>query len=157
MHSWHKWFPVFTSVSQFSLSVVSDSLRPHEPQHTRPPCPSPTPSLHPDPCPLSQWRHLTISFSAASFSFCLQSFPATGSFPVSWLFPSGGQSMSFSISHSNDYSGLISFGLIGLISFQSRGLSGVFSSTKVRKHQFFGAQPSLWSIPHICTWLLEKP
>ena len=77
---------------QFSRSVVSDSLRPHELQHARPPCPSPTPSVYSNSCPLSQWCHPTISFSVVPFSSCLQSFPASGSFPVSQFFASGGQS-----------------------------------------------------------------
>ena len=102
----------FISLSvQFSHSVVSDSLRPHEPQHTRPPCPSPTPGVYPNSCPLSQWCHPTISSSVIPFSSHLQSFPATGSFPVSQLFASGGQSIgsfSFNISPTK-HPGLISF------------------------------------------------
>ena len=78
---------------QFSHSVVSDSLRPHEPQHARPPCPSPTPGVHPNPCPLSRWCHPTISSSVVPFSSCPQSFPASGSFPMSQLFAPGGQSI----------------------------------------------------------------
>ena len=97
---------------QFSRSVVSDSMRPHEPQHARPPCPSPTPGVHPKPCPLN-WRcHPNISFSVALFSFCLESFPASGSFPMSQLFASGGQSIGASASASvlsSEYSELISF------------------------------------------------
>ena len=89
------WFHYFSSV-QFSHSVVSDSLRPHELQHTRPPCPSPTPQVHPNPCPLSQWCHLTISSSVVHFSSCLQSFPASGSFSMSQLFAWGGQSIGVS-------------------------------------------------------------
>ena len=88
------------SVSQFSNSVVSDSLRPHGLQHTRPPCPSPTPGVHSDSCPLSQWCHPTISSSVVPFSFCLQSFPASGSFQMSQLFASGGQSTGVSASTS---------------------------------------------------------
>ena len=88
---------VFSSV-QFSPSVVSDSLRPHEPQHTRPPCPSPTPGVHPNPCPSSWWCHPTISSSVIPFSSCPQSFPASGSFPMSQLFASGGQSIGVSAS-----------------------------------------------------------
>ena len=97
---------------QFSLSVVSDSLRPHGLQHTRAPCPSPTPRAYSYSCPSSQWCHLTISSSVVPFLSCLQSFPASGSFLVSQFFASGGQSVgsfSFSISPSNEYSGLISF------------------------------------------------
>ena len=135
----------FTSV-QFSRSVVSDSLRPHEPQHTRPPCPSLTPGVHPNPCPLSQWCHLTISSSVVPFSSCPQSFPASGSFQMSQLFTSGGQSNGVSVSTSvlpvntQDWS---PSGWTGWISLQSKGLSRVFSNTTVQKHQFFGAQLSL--------------
>ena len=91
---------------------MSDSLGPHEPQHARPPCPSPTPGIHPNPCPLSQWCHLTISSSVVPFSSCPQSFPASGSFQMSQFFASGGQSIGVSasaISPSNGYLGLISF------------------------------------------------
>ena len=96
----------------FSRSVVSNSLRPHEPQHARPPCPSPTPGVYPNSCPLSQWCHLAISSSVIPFSSCLQSFPTSGSFQMSQLFSSGGQnigSLSFNISPSNEHRGLISF------------------------------------------------
>ena len=98
-------------VVQFSCSVVSDSLRPHGLQHARPPCPSPTPRDHPNQCPLSRWCHPTISSSVIPFSSCPQSFPASGSFPVSQLFASGGQSIgfSFNISPSDKHPGLISF------------------------------------------------
>ena len=103
-------FPMICSSVQFSCSVVSNFLRPHEPQQARPPCTSPTPGVYPNPCPLSQWCLPTISSSVVPFS-CLQSLPASGSFPVSQFFTSGGQSrsFSFSISPSNKYSGLISF------------------------------------------------
>ena len=113
---------------QFSRSVVSDSLRPHELQHTRPPCPSPTPRVHPDPCPSSRWSHPTISSSVIPFSFCPQSFPASGSLKMSQLFASGGQSIEVSASTSvlpmntQDWSSL---GLTGWISLQSKGLSRV--------------------------------
>ena len=152
------WKPAYGSV-QFSCSVVSDSLQPQEPQHARPPCPSPTPGVYPNPCPLSWWCYPTISSSIVLFS-CPQSFPASGSFPMSQLLASGDQSIGVSASTSilpmntQDWSPL---GLTGWISLQSKGLSRVFSSTTVRKHQFFGAQISLWSHSHICTWLLEKP
>ena len=148
------------NVVQFSHSVVSDSLRPHEPQHARPPCPSPTPGVHPNPCPLSWWCHPTISSSVVSFSSCPQSFPASGSFPMSQLFTSGGRSIGVSDSASvllmntQDQSPL---GWTGWISLQSKGLSRVFSNTTVQKHQFSGAQLSLWSNSHIHTWPLEKP
>ena len=145
---------------QVSHSVVYDSLWPHELQHARPPCPSPTPRIHPNPCPLSQWCHPTISSSVIPFSSCLQSFPASGSFPMSQFFTSGGQSIGVSASalvfpvNVQDWSRL---GWTGWISWQSRGLSRVLSNTTVQKHQFFCAQLSLWSNSHIHTWVLEKP
>ena len=135
----------FSSV-QFSHSVMSDSLWPHESQLTRPPCPSPTPGLYPNPCPLSRWLHSTISSSVIPFSFCLQSFPASGSFQMSQLFISGGQSIGVSASTSvlpmntQDWSPL---GWTGWISLQSKGLSRVFSNTTVQKHLFFCTQLSL--------------
>ena len=131
---------------QFSCSVESDSLQPHELQHARPPCPSPTPGAYPNSCPLSQWCHPTISSSVIPFSSCLQSFPASRSFQMSQLFTSGGQSTGVSASASvlpmniQDWSPL---GWTGWISLQSKGLSRVFSNTTVQKHQFFGAQLSL--------------
>ena len=145
---------------QFSRSVVSDSLWPGEPQHVRPPCPSPTPGVHPNPCPLSRWCHPTIIFSVVPFSSCLQSLPASGSFPVSQLFAWGGQSTGVSASTSvllmntQDWSPL---GWTDWISLQSKGLSRVFSKTAVQKHQFFSTQLSSQSNSHIHTWLLEKP
>ena len=145
---------------QFSHSVVSDSLRPHELQHARPPCPSPTPKVHPNPCPLNRWCHSTISSSVIPFSSCPQSFPASGFFPMSHLFASGGQSIAVSTSTSvlpmntQDWSPL---GWTGWISLQSKGLSRVFSNTTVQQHQFFSAQLSSQSNSHIHTWLLEKP
>ena len=135
----------FSSV-QFSRSVVSNSLRPHEPQHARPPCPSPTPRVHPNPCPLSWWCHPTISSSVVPFTSCSESFPASGSFPMSQLFTSFDQSIGVSASASflpmntQDWSPL---GWTGWISLESKGLSRVFSNTTVQKHQFFGAQLSL--------------
>ena len=144
----------------FSRSVVSNSLRPHEPQHTRPLCPSPTSRVHPNPCPLSRWCHPAISSSVAPFSSCPQSFPAWGSFQMSQLFTSGGQSFGFSASTSvfpmntQDWSPL---GWTSWISLQSKGLSRVCSNTTVQKHQFFGAQLSSQSSSHIHTWPLEKP
>ena len=107
--------------------------------------------------PFSWWCHLTISSSTAHFS-CLQSLQASGSFPMSWLFTSSGQSIGASASAiALEYSGLISFRYDWLIFLKSKGLSRVFSSTKIQKHQFFGTQPSLWSNSHIRTWLLENP
>ena len=120
---------------QFSHSVESNSLQPHEPQHTRPPCPSPTPGIHPNPCPLTRWCHPTISSSVIPFFSCPQSFPASGSFPMSQLFASVGQSTGVSASTSvlpmntQDWSLL---GWIGWISLQSKGLSRVFSNTTVQ-------------------------
>ena len=145
---------------QISLSVVSDSLRPHESQHVRPPCPSPTPGVYTNPCPSSRWCHPAISFSVVPFSSYLQYFPAAGIFPMSHFFASGGPrhwSFSFSISPSNEHPGLISLGWTGWIFLQSKGLSRVSSNTTVQKHQFFSAQPPLWMNSHIHTWLLEKP
>ena len=127
---------------QFSHSVVSNSLWPHELQHARPPCPLPTPRVRPNPCALSRWCHPTISSSVIPFSSCPQSFPASGSFQMSQLFASGGQSTGVSASTSvlpmntQDWSPL---GWTGWISLQSKGLSRVFSNTTVQKHQFFGA------------------
>ena len=142
----------------FSRSVMSDSLRPREPQHARPPCPSPTPGVYPNPCPSSWWCHPTISSSVVPFSSCPQSFPASGSFPVSQFFVSGGQSIGVSASvlpmSTQDWSPL---GWTGWISLQAKGLSRVFSNTTIRKHQFFGTQLSLQSNSHIHTWPLEKP
>ena len=142
----------------FSLPVVSDSLQPHRLQHFRLPCPSPSPWACSNSCPLSQWCHPTISSSGVPFSACLLSFPPSGSFLMSQLFTSGGQTIGSSGSvlpmNIQDWFPL---GLTGLISLQSKGLSRVFSNTTVQKHQFFGDQPSLWSNSHIPTWLLEKP
>ena len=126
-------------------------------QLARLPCPSPSPGACSNSCPPSRWCHPTISSSVVTFSSCLQSFPASGSFPVSQLFASGGQSTGASVSvlpvNIQDWSPL---GWTGWISLLSKGLSRVFSNTTVQKHQFFGAQPSLCSNSHIHTWLLEK-
>ena len=145
---------------QFNHSVVSYSLRPHEPQHSRPPCPPPTPGVYPNPCPSSRWCHPTISSSVVPFSSCPQSFPVSGSFQMNQLFASGGQSIGVSAPtlvlpmNTQDWSPL---GWTGWISLQSMGLSRVFSNTTVQKHQFFSAQLSLKSNSHIHTWPLEKP
>ena len=136
---------LFSSV-QFSRSVVSDSLRPHEPQHARPPCPSPIPGVHPNPCPLCRWWHPTISSSVVPFSSCPQSFPASGSFQISQLFTSGGQSIWVSASTSNlpmNTQAWSQLGWMGWISLQSKGHSSLFSNTTVQKHQFFCTQLSL--------------
>ena len=122
-----KYWGQFSSV-HFSHSVMSDSLQPHEPQHTRPPCPSPTPGVHPNPCPLSQWCHPIISSSVAPFSCCPQSFPAWGSFPMSQLFASGSQSIGVSASTSvtsMNTQNWFPVVRIGWISLQSKGLSRV--------------------------------
>ena len=148
------------SSAQFSRSVMFDSLWPNGLQHTRLPCPSPTPAACSNLCPLSWWCHPTISSSVVPFSSCLQSCPASGSFPMSQFFASGGQSIGVSASASvipmniQDWSPL---GWTGWISLQSKGLSRVFSNTTVQKHQFFGTQPSLLLNSHIHTWPLEKP
>ena len=145
---------------QFSCSVMSDSLWTHEPQHARPPCPSPTPGVYPNSCPLSQWCHLTISSSVVPFSSCLQSFPTSGSFQMSQLFTSGGQNPGVSAltlvlpMNTQDWFPL---GWTGWIFLQSKGLLRVFSNTPVQKHQFFGIQLSSQSNSHIHTWPLEKP
>ena len=138
-------------------SVRSDSLWPRRLQHTRLPYPSPSPRAWSNLYPSSPWCHPTISSSAAPFSSCPQSFPTSGSFPMSQLFASGDQSIGASTSvFPMDIQGWFPLELTGLISLLSKGLLRVFSSTTVQKHQFFGAQP-LWSSSHICTWLPEKP
>ena len=128
-------------------------------QHARPPCPSPTARVYSNSCPLIQWCHPTISSSVIPFS-CLQSYPTSGSFPMTRLFSSHGQSIGVSAStsvHPVNIHNLFPLGLTGWISSQSKGFSRVFSNTTVWKHQFFSTQPSLWSNSHIHTWLLEKP
>ena len=149
-------FPLYVAVD---LSQSCLTLRLHGVQHTRLPCPSPTPGACSNSCP-SQWCHPTISSSVTLFSSRLQSFPASGSFPMSQLFSRDGQSITPSASASvlpmniQDWSPL---GWTGWISLQFKGLSRVFSITSVQKHQSFGAQASLWSNSHIHSWLLEKP
>ena len=145
---------------QFSRSVVSDSLRPHESQHARPPCPSPTPGVHSDPRPSSQWCHPVISSSVVPFSSCPQSLPASESFPMSQLFAWGGQSTRVSALASvlpKKSQGWSPLEWTGWIFLQSKGLSRVFSNTTVQKHQVFSAQLSSQSNSHIRTWPLEKP
>ena len=149
----------FSSV-QFSRSVVSNSLQPHESQHARPPCPSPTPRVHSDSRPLNRWCHPAISSSVVPFSSCPQSLPAAESFPMSHLFAWGGQSTGVSASASfppKKSQGWSPSEWTGWISLQSKGLSRVFSNTTVQKHQFFGTQPSSQSTSHIHTWPQEKP
>ena len=152
-------YSVQSSSVQFSCSVVSDSVQPHRMQHNRPPCPSPTPRIYPNSCPLSWWCHPTISSSVIPSSSSPQSFSASGSFQMSQVFTSGGQRIGVSASTSvlpmntQDWS----VGWTGWISLQSKGLSRVFSNTTVQNHQFFGTQLSSQSISHVRTWPLEKP
>ena len=146
-------------ILQFSHSTMSDSLRPHESQNARPPCPSLTPRVHPNSCPSSRWCHPAISSSVIPFSSCPQSLPASRSFLMSQLFAWGGQSIGVSASASvlpKNTQGWSSE-WTGWISLQSKGLSRVFSNTTVQKHQFFSAQLSSQSNSHIHTWPLGKP
>ena len=134
------------SVSHFSHSVMSNSLRLHGLQHARPPCPSPTPGVYSNSCLLSRWCHPTISSSVDPFSSRLQSFPASGSFPMSQFFSSSGWSIGVSPSASvppMNIQDRFPLGWTGWISLQSKGLSRVFFNTTVQKHQFFSAQLSL--------------
>ena len=139
---------------------MSDSLWPHESQCARPPCPSPTPKVYSNSCPLSRWCHPAISSSVVPFSSCPQSLPASGSFPMSQLFTWGGQSIGISASASvlpmntQDWS---PSGWTGWISLQFKGLTRVSCNTTVQKHQFFGTQLYSQSNSHIHTWPLEKP
>ena len=146
------------NVSQLSLSRAQLSAT-QWPKHARLPCPSPTPRVYPNSCPLSRWCHPAISSSVVPFSSCPQSFPASGSFLMSQLFTSGGQSTGVSASTSvlpmnTQYWSPL--GWAGWISLQSKGLSRVFSNTTVQKQQFFGAQLSSQSNSHTHTWSLEK-
>ena len=145
----HDWSDLAAHL--FSHYIMADSLQTHGLQHARLPCPSPSLRACSNLCPLGRWCCLTISSSVALFSLCLQPFPASGSFPVSWLFASGGQNVGRSASASvlpMNIQGWFPLGLTGLISLQSKGLSRVFSSTTVQMHQFFSAQPSLWYNSH---------
>ena len=147
LYSFQWWIYWQHTSVQFSCSLVSDALWPHGLQHARLPCPLP------NSCPLSQWCHPTISLSVVPFSSCLQPLPASGSFTVSQFFISGGQSFGASASASvlpMNSQEWFPLGWTGWISLQSKGLTP-------QKHQFFGAQLSLWSHPHIIAWLLEKP
>ena len=154
------FFTIWEAQSEWvNPSIMSDSLRSHESQHSRPPCPSQTPGVYPDSYPSSWWCHPAISSSVIPFSSCPQSFPSSGSFPTSQLFAWGGQSIGVSASASvlpmntQDWSPL---GWTGWTSLQSRGLSRVFSNTTVQKHQSFGTQLSSQSNSHIHTWPLEN-
>ena len=140
---------------QFSRSVLSDSLQPHGLQHTRPPCPSPTPGIYSNSYPLSWQCHPTIASSVIPLSSCLQSFPASGSFQMSQLFASGGQSIGVSASTSVlpiNIQNWFPLGWTGWIFLQSKGLSKVFSNTTVQKYQFFSAQRPLESNSHLHTY-----
>ena len=146
------------SLVQFSPSVKLDSLPLHGLQHARLPCLSPTPRTCWSSCPLRQWCHPTISSSIIPFYSRLQYFPASGPFPGSQFFVSGSQNIGISVSVlSMNIQDLFPLGLTGWMSFQSKGLSRIFSYTTVQKHQFFSTQLSLWSNTHMHTWLLEKP
>ena len=144
---------------QFSRSVMSDSLRPHESQHARPPCPSPTHRVHSNSCPLSWWCHPAISSSVVPFSSCPQSLPGSESFPMGQLLVWGGQSIGVSASTSvlpMNTQDWFPLGWTGWISLQSKGLSRAFSNTTVQKHQFFGAQLCSQPNSHIHTWHVHK-
>ena len=141
----------------FSHAVTSDSLPPHGQQHTRLPCPSPSPRACSNSCPWNRKCHPTISSSVIPFSSCPQSFPASGSFQMSQLFTSRGQSIGVSDSvlpmNIQDWFPLR---LTGLVFLQCKGFSRVFSNTTIQNHQFFSAQLSLWFNSHIHTWLWEN-
>ena len=156
MNEWIKCaIPMQLNIQFSSVTQSWPNLQPHGLQHTRLPCPSPAPGACSDSCPSSQWCHPTIS--VVPFSSCLLSFPASGSFPMSQFCASGGQSIGVSASTSvfpMNIQDRFPLGLTDWISFQSKWLSRVFSKTKVQKHQLFSALLSLWSNPHIHTWLL---
>ena len=157
---WIKKSSVETCSVQFSRSVVSDSLRPYESQHARPPDPSSSPGVHSDSRPPSQWCHPAISSSAVPFSSCPQFLPASGSFPMRQLFAWDGQSTGVSVLASSlpkKSQGWSPSEWTGWISLQSKGLSRVFSNTTVQNNQFFGTWLSSQSNSHIYTWRLEKP
>ena len=154
------WTQTDDSISQFSCSVVSNSSRAHESQHSRPPCPSPTPGVYSISCPSIWWCHLAISSSIVPFSSCPQPLPASGSFSMSQLFAWSGQSIEVSTSawvlpmNTQD---LTPSGWTGWVSLQSKGLSRVFFNTVVQRHQFFSTQLSSQANSHIHIWPLEKP
>ena len=152
--------PLYWLSVQFSHSVISDSLQPWGLQHTRLPCPTPTPWDGPNSCLSSWWCHPTTSSSGIPFTPCLQSFPASELLPISQFFASGGQSIGVLASTSVlpvNIQDWFPLGLTDLISLLSKGLSRVFSNTTVQKHQFFGIQLFLWSNSRIHTRLLGKP
>ena len=151
---------MFCSVQFSSVARSCLTLRPHESQHTKPPCPSPTPRVHSNSCPLSWWCYPAISSSVIPFSSCPQSLPASESFPMSQLFAWGGQTSGVSALVSVppiNTQGWSPLEWTGWISLQSRGLSRVFSNTTLQKYQFFSAQVSSQSNSHIHTWPQEKP
>ena len=160
IYMWRTCFIIWKCIMVFVVVQLLShvySLQPHGLQHTRLPCPSLPPRVCSDLCLLSRWCCLTISSSASPFSFCLQTFPASGSFPMSQLF--SGQSIRASASASvlpMNSQGWCPLGLTGLISLQSKGFSRIFSSTTIQKQQFCALR-SLWSNSHIHKWLLEKP
>ena len=157
---YRSWMPQpwpFILASFPKYNVVVHLLSHVQLQHDRLPYPSLSPRVCSDSCPLSQWCHPTISSFVIPFYFCPQSFPASGSFPMSWLFASGSQSIWVSASVlPGNFQDWFPLGWTGWISLQSKGLSSLLQTT-VRNHQFFSTQPSLWSNSRICTWLLEKP
>ena len=156
----HQIIKVMNSVQSSPVAQSCQTLWPRGLQHTRPPCPSPSPETCSNSYPLSWWCHPTISSSVIPFSSHLQSFPASGSFPVSQFFTSGGQNIGVSALVSvlpMNIQDWFPLGMTGLISLQSKVLSRVFSSTTVPKYQFFSTQLYLWSNSHIHAWLLEKP
>ena len=145
---------------QFSRSVVSDSLHHHGLQHTRLLCLSPTPRACSNSCPLSQWCHPTISSSVIPFSSFLRSFPASGSFQWVYFLHQVAKVLEFQLQHQSfqwNIQDWFPLGWTGWISFQSKGLSRVFSNTTIQKHQFVRFLLTLWFNSHIHTWLLEKP
>ena len=149
--------PSFAASGSFPMSQLFAA---HGLQHTRLACPLLSLRVCSNSYSLSRWCHPSISSSVTSFSSCLQSFLASGSFPISWLFTSSGQNIGASASASDlpvNIQGWLPLGLISLISLLSKELSTVFSSTTVQKHQLFSVQPSLWTNSHMHTWLLEKP
>ena len=150
----------WTEHTKWKFSLITKSCLLHGLHLTRLPCPLLSPRVCPNSCPLSWWCYLTISSSATLFFFCLQSLPASGSFSISCLFTSGGQSTGASAIASvfpTNIQGWFLLELTGMNSLLSKGLSNVFSSSTIQKHQFFSAQPSLWSNSHIHTRLPEKP
>ena len=143
----------------FSNPVMSSSLQPHGLQHARPSCPSPSPKVCQSSCPFHRWCHLAILSSDVLFSFCTQSFPASGTFPISWLVSDDQNTVTSALASVLPTSIQVWFPLrlTGLIFLLFKGLSRVFFSTTVWMHQFFSTPPCLRSSSHICTWLLERP